>query len=106
MTVGDILRVVDATKANEYDDATKIGWINEVEGMIYCETANARKAEFIPLRSSNDKVSLPEAYTRIYFLYIYAMMSLSKSEYTVYLRVIAEFEKAFSQYARFAIRNR
>ena len=106
MTVGEILRVVDATKANEYDDATKIGWINEVEGMIFCETANERKGEFVSLRSSNDKVSLPDPYTRIYFLYIYAMMAISNNEYLVYLKVIAEFEKAFAQYARFVIRNR
>ena len=68
MTVGDILRVVDATKQNEYDDVTKIGWINEVEGMVYCETGT--DAEFVPVCSSSDGGSLSEPYSRIYFLYI------------------------------------
>ena len=106
MTVGDILRVVDSTKPNEYDDLTKIGWINEVEGMIYCETAKGAGGEFVPLCSSDDIVSLPKAYTRVYFLYICAMMCLSKNEYTVYLKMITEFERAFAQYAKYVIRNR
>lgn len=100
------MRVVDATKANDYDDITKIGWINEVESMIFCETGKKEPQEFVPLRSSNDTVTLPEAYTRIYFLYIYAMIAMSRSEYTVYLKIIPEFEKAFAQYAKYVIRNR
>lgn len=106
MTVGEILRVVDATRVNEYDDMTKIGWINEVEGMIFCETGSKEKEEFVPFCSSSDRVTLEEPYSRAYFLYIYAMMAMAKGEYQVYSQLIAEFEKAFLQYAKFVIRNR
>ena len=106
MTVCDVLRVVDATKENDFDDMTKIGWINEVEGMILCETGSGSGAEFVPHRSGSDKVMLSEPYSRMYFLYIYAMMAISGNEYEVYLQFMSEFEKVFSQYAKFLIRNR
>ena len=106
MTVGEILRVVDATKENEYDDMTKIGWINEVEGMLFCETGRRDSIEFVPLCSSTDDVSLSEPYSRMYFLYIYAMMEMSKNDFDTYLKIMIEFEKVFAQYAKSVIRNR
>ena len=106
MTVSDVLRVVDATRENKFDDMTKIGWLNEVEGMIFCETGRNDGAEFVPLFSSADEVSLSEPYSRMYFLYIYAMMAMAKSEFSAYLKIMTEFEKIFAQYAKSVIRSR
>ncbi len=106
MKVGQIISIVDELKENEINEEIKMFWINEVEWRISGEIFKRKIGEFKELVSFSDELSVPEPYSRLYVLYLDAMIAFSKGEYDTYFTVIAEFEKVFSEYARFVIRNR
>ena len=106
MKVGQIISIIDELKENEINDEIKLFWINEVEGRISGEILKRKSGEFKSLVSFSDELSVPEPYSRLYVLYLDAMIAFSKGDYDAYYTVTAEFEKAFSEYARFVIRNR
>ena len=106
MTVEQLLTLVDASNPNEQTDEAKIAWIRDVEGRVLSEIHG------IPLESiklpegSDDVLALPEAYTRIYVLYITAMIEFYSKNYSGYTHFATEFETALSMYAKYFIRNR
>lgn len=106
MTVEQLLTLVDASKPNEQPDEAKIAWIRDVEGRVLSEI-HGIPLENIKLPEGNDDIlALPEAYTKIYVLYIMAMIEFYSKSYTGYSRFAAEFEAALSMYAKYFIRNR
>ena len=106
MTVGKLISVFDAIKENGATDDVKLVWLNEVEGRIAFEIHKKKAEEFKALVSSEDTLMLPEPYSRMYILYLAAMISFSNKEYSFYSKLIAEYENVFAEYARYVIRNR
>lgn len=106
MTVGKLISVFDAIKENSTNDDVKLVWLNEVEGRIAFEVHKKKAEDFKALVSTEDALMLPEPYSRMYILYLGAMISFSTKEYSIYSKLIAEYEKVFAEYARYVIRNR
>ena len=106
MTVCEIIKVVDSLKANTLDDEIKLGWINEVEGRLFCEVNKGSHKDFTPLRSLSDTVAVSEPYSRMYVLYLVAMIAFSLGKYETFSSSMGEFERAVGEYARYVIRNR
>ena len=106
MKVRQIISLVDGLRENKIDDETKLFWINEIEGRIQNEIFKSAPGVFKPLISLENEVSAPEQYSRIYVLYLDAMILFGKGEYDSFHVVTAELERAFSEYARYIIRNR
>lgn len=106
MKIKKLISTLDAIKENEFNDDTKLYWINEVEGRIACEIYKKNAAEFVGLVSEEDELSVSEPYSRIYILYLIAMIAFAKGEYDLYSKTVIEYETAFSEYARYVIRNR
>ena len=106
MKVEKIISIVDSIKKNDLSDDAKIVWLNEAEGRIAFEILKMKPDEFRPLASGEDELLAPEPYSKIYTLYIGAMIAFFKGDYNLYNRAVAEYENAFSEYARYVIRNR
>ena len=106
MKVEKIISVFDSIKENNVNDDTKLMWLNDVDGRIACEIHRKKAEEFIPLVGGDDELALPEPYSRMYILYLGAMIAFQGGEYSLYNRTMLEYEAAFSEYARYVIRNR
>ena len=105
MTVREILDIIDAMSPNDIDDAIKVRWIKDVEGRVLCEIFKRSPDELKSALGEEDVLSVPEAYARIYMLFVVSMIEFSKRNYDAYAKLCAEFEKAFELYARWYIRN-
>ena len=106
MKVDTILDLVDGIKANAIDEGVKLAWINEAEGRVECEIHKKKSKNIVLLTSGNDDLSVSGPYARIYVLYLIAMIAFAKGEYELYERTFVEYENAFSEYAKYYIRNR
>ena len=106
MKAGELLAIVDAIRVNTETDNVKYAWINEVEGRVLCEIRKEDPSRLTPVISEDDELTVPIPYSKLYTLYILAMIALSGGDYNGYTRAISEFEEAFSEYARFCIRSR
>lgn len=106
MTAGEILEIVDAIKENTMPDSVKLRFINEIEGRVLCEIHKKMPNEICDIVSENDELSVPSPYANIYSLYLISMIDFATGNFDGYVRSCAECESAFSEYARFCIRNR
>ncbi len=106
MTVGKILELIDSMKSNTLSDLVKIGWIADVEGRVLCEIHKISPENAVLPKGSDDVLTLPETYARVYLLYIAAMIEFSNGDYVAFSRINAEFESAIAMYSRWYIRNR
>jgi hypothetical protein len=106
VTVEKILLLVDSTVENEICEETKLGWLCSVEGMVLSEIHKKRPEEIVLPRRGDDSLILPDAYASVYLHYLLAMVELTKGNYEGFTKMNAEFEKAFSTYGRYYIRNR
>ena len=106
MTVEKILILTDSQTPNELSEEVKIGWICDVEGRILTEIYK-RDADKLSLpRKGSDILTLPDAYAKIYLLYISAMVEFSKGNYGAFSQINAEFERNLAIFARYYIRQR
>lgn len=106
MKVGQIISIVDELKENDVNEEIKLFWLNEVEERIASEIFKRSTSETKPLVSLGEELSVPTPYQRLYVLYLEAMIAFSKGDHDSYFKINGEFEKAFSEYSRYVIRNR
>ncbi len=106
MTVENLLATVDAMKPNEICDDVKIRWIGDIEGRVLCEIYKQSPESVKLPESENDKLTVPDAYARVYVLYLAAMIEFTAGNYGEYTKLSAEAEAAFTLYAKHYIRNR
>ncbi len=106
MKINEIISIADALKTNELSEEMKLGRLNDVEGRVFCEIYQKPPSEFHGAVSLTDELSVPAPYSRMYVLYLLAMIAFSRSEYELYERMLIDYENVFSEYARFYIRNR
>ena len=106
MTVEKILISADAQTPNVLGEEVKIGWICDVEGRILTEIYKKDAANITLPTSGDHNLTLPETYSRVYLLYLSAMIEFSKGNYEAFSEINREFEKAFSAYAAYFIKNR
>ena len=106
MTVGQLLTLIDCSQKNDQPDEVKIMWIRDVEGRVLSEIHGIPLEKVLLPQGENDVLTLPESYTRVYLLYVAAMIEFFGGNSLAYTRLHAEFEAALAMYARYFIRNR
>ena len=106
MKAGQIISLVDELKENDINDEAKLFWLNEVEGRVNTEIFKRNPGEIRELVSLDDELSIPMPYSRMYVLYLHAMIAFWEGNYDAYFTVISEFEKAVSDYSRYLINAR
>ncbi len=100
-----MLDIIDSTKENDVDEGLKIRWLGDVEGRVMCEVHKVMPESVKPIVSLEDELSVPEAYSMLYVLFVASMIEFSKGDYGDFAKLSLEFEKAFELYARWYIRN-
>jgi hypothetical protein len=106
MTVENMLATVDAMKPNELCEEVKIRWLCDVEGRVLCEI-HKQPPESVKLpESEKATLTVPDAYSRLYSLYLAAMIAFTAGNYEEYTALSTEAEAAFMLYAKHYIRNR
>ena len=106
MKAGQIISLVDELKENDINDEAKLFWLNEVEGRVNGEILKREPCQIQELVSLEDELSIPMPYSRMYVLYLHAMIAFWNGNYDTYFTIISEFEKVISEYSRYFIRNR
>ncbi len=106
MKVRELLESFDAVRGNQLCDSVKLAWINDIEGKIQCELMKKRTDEFVLVKSDEDALSIPDAYSSIYILYLTAKLEFVQRNYDAYSSAMKEFEKEFHTYAKMCMRTR
>ena len=106
MTVEQILALVDGVKKGELNDEIKIRWIGDVDGTVQSEIHGVPAEKIVLPEASDDKLAVPEAYGRVYMLYILAMTALAEGDTAAYRQLSKDYESALAMYARYYIRTR
>lgn len=106
MKVNEIISIINELKENDVNDEIKLFWMNEVECRIKADIFKKKHEEIKTIVSLSDDLSAPSPYSRLYVLYLCAMIEFGKGNYDSYYTIIVEFEKVFSEYAKYIIRSR
>nr|DAM02633.1 MAG TPA: hypothetical protein [Caudoviricetes sp.] len=107
MTIERVLSTVDACKPNIIDDAQKLAWLQELEGIITHEIirthVGGENAEIPTVNGGTDPSSellAAAPYDRLYPLYVEAQIDLVNGEIGKYNNSIALFTAAYNEYSR------
>lgn len=106
MKAGQIISIIDELKENVINDEIKLAWLNEVEGRVNIEIHKREPEKQKVLVSLSDDVSVPEPFSRMYVLYLHAMIAFWEGNYDAFSTIFVEFEKVLTEYSRFLIRSR
>lgn len=106
MKVYELITMVDSIKGNKIPEDTKLRQINEVEARVFCEIEKNNPKDYREKVSLTDELSVPMPYSRMYLLYLCAMIAFSSGEFETYKELVFEYENVFCEYAKFFIRKR
>ena len=115
MTINDILTKVDDLKPNQYSDAIKIGWLNDVEGSIFNDIMMTHlfpdwedmPEYFTPYTPDdiNEHMIAPDIYADLYVYYLFAMIDFHNNEAARYASSMQMFNTAIKAFADWVNRN-
>ncbi len=106
MKVDELIALADGLKNNDLSVDLKLRWINDVEGRVHCEIKGLAPGEHLDIMTTEQEISVPMPYAKMYLSYIIAMIAFSKGEYELYSDLMMKHERDFCDYAKFCIRNR
>ncbi len=107
-TLGETLRRADDLRANTYDDQTKTGWVNRLEGILQTEVLKEwpGKGDGEPpmqYRWPEDEhtaLLAQKPYDELYTLYLFSMIDYHNREYDDYDNSMTLFNAAFDSYRK------
>ena len=105
MTIAELIQQVDAVRPNQYDNDTKVGWINEVESKVVRNVLNRilwAEEEFTPYVYATDattELKIPDEHSDVYKTYLYAQMDFANAETDRYNADAAMHRSAWDDYA-------
>lgn len=101
MKIKDAIAYVDSVKPNAFDDAAKILWLNEVEGLVQTEAMLFAVADLIEYTADTDpetELLVRSPHDKIYRAYLVAMVDFANGEYNRYANTVEMFNTYFSEY--------
>lgn len=101
MRIKDAIAYVDSVKPNAFDDAAKILWLNEVEGLVQTEAMLFAVADLIEYTAETDpetELLVRSPHDKIYRAYLVAMVDFANGEYNRYANTVEMFNTYFSEY--------
>lgn len=111
MKIANLLAMCDENKPNQYDTASKMQWLNEVEGIVVDEILNkaeGKDIEFTGYDYDHDaecELLVPDRYCDLYLNYLYCKIDYMNAEYARYDNEVAMYNAAFEAYAGYYRRN-
>lgn len=109
-TIAEVIAQVDDIKPNLFTLATKIGWLNEVEGMVQTEVMLIAPEDIVVYgRDTGAEVELlvRPPHDKIYRTYLSAMIDFANGEYNKYQNTMQLYNTHMDEYMRwYALRYR
>lgn len=110
MTIQEVLAEIDENKPNQYEEGTKLRWLNTIENKVY-QTMIKREGEEIDKPNINinsdyeDELLLPDSFTDIYIHYLSAMIDYHNGETQRYNNSSIMFDNEFSEFENYWYRE-
>lgn len=101
MKIKDAIAYVDSVKPNAFDDAAKILWLNEAEGLVQTEAMLLAVADLIEYTAETDpetELLVKSPHDKLYRAYLVAMIDFANGEYNRYANTVEMFNTYFSEF--------
>ena len=106
MTPNKAIEKVDRLKPNSYSEEDKMGWINELDGMVQRLVIQADDIKQYSFPDDMDKeLLIPAPFDDCYTLFLEAKIDYYNREYANYNNSATMFEAQFSEYKKAYIRE-
>lgn len=108
MKLQAVLDMVDKIKpGNPYDTATKIQWLNELEGDIQSRLLKTAPQEIIQYTEADLEATLliPVPHDKVYWMWVAAMIDFANGEYQKYQNTLQMVNDAYDKYAKWFHRH-
>jgi hypothetical protein len=104
--ISDLLAYCDAVKPNAFDTATKLVWVNEIEGMIQTDVMLIASADVVQYDAEDTAAALlvPAPHDKLYRSYLCAMIDFANGEYDRYNNSMAMFNTHYREFTEWYIR--
>lgn len=103
MTVRQAIEYADAVKPNAFDDATKVRWLNEAEGMVQTKILLLSADAIItydPVRDADTVMLARAPHDKLYPTYLEARTDFANGEYEKYQNTMELFNAQFTEFMR------
>lgn len=102
MKISELIAYADAVKPNAFDTATKIIWINEIEGMVQTEVMMVALANIIQYLATDTTKTLlvPAPHDKMYRSYLSAMIEFANGDYDKYNNSMQMFNMQYEEYSK------
>ena len=98
MTIAQLIAYVDEIKPNAFSDATKLVWVNEVEGMVQSEVLLRAQSECVEYTATSSSLIVLPPYSKLYAEYLMARIDYANGEYDKYQNTMQMFNGFFEDY--------
>ena len=109
MTVKEAIDAADDVKPNAFTTATKIAWLNKLEGTIASEVFLMAPAEVQQFKYTTDDMSaellVAAPYDDIYELYLEAMIDQKNGEYNKYQNTMQSYHARYADFVCWFCQN-
>lgn len=109
MKLKEAIDRIDDIKPNAFDNETKTGWLNEIEGKIQTEIYHVKPDEVIAYDFEADqfkRLLVDAPHDKLYPLYLAVMIDFANGEYDKHQNSLAMCNAAWDEYAKWYMRNR
>ena len=111
MTINELMTLVDDLTPNQYGEAHKLRWLNEVEQAIFRELLltheGDRQETFTPYETADDtELQIPAPYDRVYPLWLESRIHYHNGETARYNNAAAAFDEAWEELRNWVNRTR
>lgn len=106
MKISELLAFVDSVKPNAFPASSKVAWLNEVEGMVWCDVMLLSPLEFKAYTYDEStgegdcELLVYAPHNKLYNVYLSAMIDFYNGEYDKYQNSITMFNSHFGEYMR------
>lgn len=119
MTIMSVITLLQSVKPHQYDDATVVRWISDVEGLLYKEIVCGHEmpvdeegnlveithGPYNPETDMDTVLMVPEPYSDVYVKYLAAQIDYHNAEYARYNNSMVMYNMALSAFADWYNRN-
>ncbi len=98
MTIASLIDYVNEIKPNAFSDATKLVWVNEVEGMVQSQVLLKPESECTEYTSTSSTLIVLPPHSKLYAEYLMARIDYANGEYDKYQNTMEMFNAFWEEY--------
>lgn len=105
MTIGQAIAKVDAQKPNQYTESDKIGWLSEMDGVIFNDVISTHEGgDDVVFAGYNDgtdastELLAVDPYSKLYVFWLFAQIDFGNNETERYANSAMMYNTALDEY--------